>query len=239
MQLEHEHTTSAIAKRLSNPPRASLLRDWVYGGIDGAVTTFAIVAGVVGASLSTNIILILGAANVLADGFSMAASNYAGTKAELEEMEHFREIERKHIEVEPEGEQEEIRHILKTKGVSDDHVDGGTAAITSTADYWIETMLLAEYGISPVERRPVMAAISTFVSFLICGCLPLVPFLFASEGAFAMSAVMVGIVFFAIGSVKSRWSIKPWWYSGLETLAIGTAAASVAFGVGYLLRGWA
>ena len=55
--------------------------DFIYGSIDGAVTTFAVVAGVVGASLSPNIILILGFANMFADGFSMAVANYQASKA--------------------------------------------------------------------------------------------------------------------------------------------------------------
>ena len=69
------------------------LRDIVYGAIDGSVTTFAIVAGVAGAGLSPFVILALGFANVLADGFSMAAGNYSGTKAELDDLNRLRRIE--------------------------------------------------------------------------------------------------------------------------------------------------
>lgn len=65
----------------------SYLRDWIYGGVDGVVTTFAVVAGVAGGRLSTFVVLILGFANLIADGFSMAVSNYLGTKSELERME--------------------------------------------------------------------------------------------------------------------------------------------------------
>src|SRR3989344_3143159 len=60
------------------------LPEFVYGGIDGAVTTFAVVAGAVGATLSPAIVLILGFANLLADGFSMAVSNYLSTKSQTE-----------------------------------------------------------------------------------------------------------------------------------------------------------
>ena len=88
--MEHGHSREAIARRLARPPSVSYLRDWVYGGIDGAVTTFAIVAGVVGADLSNRVVLILGLANVVADGFSMAASNFSGTRTELEEKAHLR-----------------------------------------------------------------------------------------------------------------------------------------------------
>src|SRR5256885_14766091 len=80
--LEHDHSPEAIRKRLADGPRHNYLRDWIYGGIDGSVTTFAVVTGVTGSGLSTLVILIMGFANLVADGFSMAASNYLGTKAE-------------------------------------------------------------------------------------------------------------------------------------------------------------
>ena len=97
--IEHRHTPDAIAARLEKGPQANYLRDWVFGGIDGAVTTFAIVAGVAGAALSTNVILILGAANLLADGFSMAAGNYSGVKAERDDYERLREMEIRQIKI--------------------------------------------------------------------------------------------------------------------------------------------
>src|SRR3989338_3904048 len=62
----------------------SHIKDIVYGATDGIITTFALVAGVVGAQLSTSVILILGFANLLADGFSMASSDYLGTESENE-----------------------------------------------------------------------------------------------------------------------------------------------------------
>ena len=113
--MEHEHSKQAIARRLAGAPSSSYLRDWVYGGIDGAVT-FAIVAGVIGAQLSNRVVLILGVANLVADGFSMAASNYSGTKTEHEEQAQLRAIEERHIEAVPEGEREEIRQIFRGKG---------------------------------------------------------------------------------------------------------------------------
>jgi vacuolar iron transporter family protein len=57
------------------------LPDLVYGANDGIITTFAVVSGVVGADLSERIILILGFANLLADGFSMGASNFLARRS--------------------------------------------------------------------------------------------------------------------------------------------------------------
>ena len=128
--LEHGHNPREIAKRLQDGPRISYLRDWVYGGIDGTVTTFAVVAGVVGAELSTNALLILGAANLFADGFSMAAANYSGTKAEIEEYEQVRRMEERHVDIAPEGEREEIRQIFQAKGFEGEALDSAVDVIT-------------------------------------------------------------------------------------------------------------
>ena len=78
--LEHNHTRKEIQQRLARDPHVNYLRDWIYGGIDGTVTTFAIVAGVVGADLPGTVVLVLGVANLVADGFAMGAGNCTGSE---------------------------------------------------------------------------------------------------------------------------------------------------------------
>ncbi len=236
MALEHDHTADAIRTRLNEQLSASYLRDWVYGGIDGAVTTFAIVAGVEGADLSARVILILGMANLLADGFSMAAGHYSATKTEVDDYNRLREIERKHIALVPHGEREEIRQILLAKGLEGEGLEQAVAAITSDEERWIATMLAEEYGLTHVQRSPMKSALSTFVAFFLCGAVPLLPFLAGLPNAFGVSIAVTAVVFVGIGSGKSRWSLAPWWLSGLETLAIGTVAALAAYGIGTVLK---
>jgi len=79
--LQAAHTPLAVRKRLRDKPAPSYLQDFIYGAIDGAVTTFAVVAGVEGASLDEKVVIILGGANLIADGFSMAVSNFLGSSA--------------------------------------------------------------------------------------------------------------------------------------------------------------
>jgi hypothetical protein len=152
--LEHSHTEQAIKARLARGPRSNYLRDWIYGGIDGAVTTFAIVAGVTGADLSARVVLLLGFANLLADGFAMAASNYIGTKAERDDYDRVLGIEQKHIALVPEGEREEIRQIFEAKGFSGDDLERIVAVITADRMLWAKTMAVEEYGLSPTPRSP-------------------------------------------------------------------------------------
>ena len=233
--MEHEHSVQAIARRLSGAPAFSYLRDWVYGGIDGAITTFAIVAGVVGAELSTRVVLILGVANLVADGFSMAASNYSGTKTEHEERAHLRAIEERHIDLVPEGEREEIRQIFRAKGFCGQDLERAVDVITADRRRWVDTMLAEEYGLPKAVRSPFKAATSTFAAFVLCGAVPLLPFLFGAAASFQLAVAMTALVFLLIGSTKSRWSPVSWWRSGAETLAIGLGAAALAFLIGHAL----
>ena len=234
--MEHEHSAEEIKRRLAGGPAHSYLRDWIYGGIDGAVTTFAIVSGVVGGKLPYQVVLILGVANLLADGFSMAASNYSGTRAEHEELERVRAMEFRHIEEVPEGEREEVRQIYAAKGFKGDDLERVVRVITSDSERWVQTMLTEEHGLPSEVRSPFRAAWSTFASFAICGVVPLLPFIFGIENAFAWSIAMTGGTFFLIGSLRSIWTLGRWWTAGLETLAIGSAAAAIAYGIGSLLE---
>lgn len=234
--MEHEHTVEAIHERLSAGPRQNYLRDWIYGGIDGSVTTFAVVSGVVGARLSPWIILVMGFANLLADGFSMAASNFLGTRAEHEDLKRLEAVEYRHVDLAPEGEREEVRQIFRNKGFAGEDLTRLVDLITSDRTRWVRTMLTEEYGLPQEVRSPWLAAITTFSAFLVCGLVPLLPYLFGSSDPLVLSLIMTGGVFFAIGSVKSRWSPAAWWRSGLSTLAVGAIAASLAYAVGLLLN---
>ncbi|WP_170404050.1 VIT1/CCC1 transporter family protein [Ruegeria arenilitoris] len=233
---DHGHSQQEIAARINAPPGRGVLRDVVYGGIDGSVTTFAIVAGVAGAGLSPFIIVALGLANVLADGFSMAAGNYSGTKAELDNIRRIRAIEERHIDLYPDGERREVREILAQKGLSGRVLDEATDAITANHENWINLMVEGEYGLGSVDPHPFKAAMATFIAFLVAGMVPLLPFLLSLDQAFVISACMTMGVFFAIGAFKSRWSLAPWWRSGLETFLIGGAAALIAYLVGSLFH---
>lgn len=213
-----------------------MLHDAVYGAIDGAVTTFAIVAGVAGAGLSPFVIIALGVANVLADGFSMAAANYSGTKAELENTRRIRAIEERQIDEHPDGEKREVREILLQKGLSGDVLTQATDTITQNRENWISLMLEGEYGLSGVDPHPMKSAATTFLAFLAAGVVPLLPFLLGIDDAFTISVTMTLVTFFCIGALKSHWSLNHWCKSGFETLMIGGFAAAIAYFVGTLFH---
>jgi VIT1/CCC1 family predicted Fe2+/Mn2+ transporter len=235
-RMEHEHSPDAIQRRLETGPKQNYLRDWIYGGIDGAVTTLAVVTGVAGAQLSSWIILALGFANLFADGFSMAASNYLGTKSEHDDWLRLQDIENRHIDLAADGEREEVRQIFARKGFEGEDLSRIVELTTSDRQRWVQTMLTEEYGLPHAVRSPWVAAVCTFTAFLICGLAPLLPYLFGSSHSLTLSITLTGIVFFAIGSVKSRWSTSSWWHSGFTTLAVGAIAASLAYFTGVIIK---
>lgn len=221
------------------------LEDFVYGATDGAVTTFAVVAGVVGASLSPSIVLILGFANLLADGLSMAVGNYLAAKTRLEYIEKARRREEWEIDNLVEQEKQEIRDIYAKKGFKEELLEEIVRIITSRRKVWVDTMMREELGLIEGSTRPMDTAITTFLAFNLVGLIPLLPFvvmfvtglaIIASFDAFTYSIILTGAAFFLIGGVKGRMVQKPLIRSGLGTLLIGGIAASVAFVVGYILN---
>ncbi|MGB7348021.1 MAG: VIT1/CCC1 transporter family protein [Pirellulaceae bacterium] len=240
-QLADSHSYEQVRDRLEQENRPDYLSDFVYGAIDGTVTTFAVVSGVAGADLSSSIVIILGFANLIGDGFSMAASNFLGTRTDMQLHEKIRNREAAEIEAYPEGEREEVRQIYAAKGFSGELLESVVSTITADKQRWIDTMMTEEMGLSLTRRSPLRAASATMIAFLFVGLIPLLPFIVELVSAesilrpYVVSSVMAAAAFFFVGAIKSRFVQQRWYWSGLETLLVGGSAAVLAYGVGMAL----
>jgi vacuolar iron transporter family protein len=237
-RLAAEHRPQAIQERLERRSQ-SLMGDAILGGIDGGVTTFAVVAGAVGGGFTDVVVVILGFANLLADGFSMAVSNYLSARSERERVEEARRTEERHIRQIPDGERDEIRQIFARKGFSGEVLEQIVEGITQNRQLWVDTMLAEELGLQTEARHPLRAATATFFAFLLIGLIPLVPFLasgLSSKQAFLASAAATAVAFLGIGMVKGVLVKRSVIRAGLETLLMGGGAASLAYVVGRWLR---
>jgi vacuolar iron transporter family protein len=240
--LEHEHRPRRIRARLRAGGDGGYLGDAILGAIDGAITSFAVVAGAVGGGFGSLVVVVLGFASLLADGFSMAASNYLGTKSDAEAAHRAEREEQRHIDAVPDGQREELRQIFAAKGFSGRTLDGIVATLTSDREAWARTIVQEELGLQPGTRfGPLRAGAATFVAFLAAGLVPLLPFVvpvLTPAQAFQVSIAATCAAFVAIGAIKGRVLRKPLLRSALETLLIGGGAAALAYGVGARLQAW-
>lgn len=238
-----EHSAEGVRRRLEGEPPRSYLGDFIYGAIDGTVTTFAVVAGAAGAGLGPAVVIILGVSNLVADGFSMAVSNYLGTRAEEDRRAQAEVEERRQIRILPEGEREEVRQLFAAKGFEGDDLERVVEVITSDEDRWVETMMREELGFSDGSTSAARAALATFTAFVLIGTLPLLAFLVnlafpdAISRPFLVSAVLTGAAFLLVGVLKALVVGQRWFRGGLETVALGGAAAAFAWIIGRLLEG--
>ena len=237
--LELDHRPERIRSRLEQERRHSYLGDAVLGAIDGTVTTFAVVAGAMGAGFSGVVVIILGFANLLADGFSMAVSNYLSTQSQQQRVAQTRRWEERHIQEIPAGEREEIAQIFARKGFAGDVLDRIVETITADRRLWVDTMLTEEHGLQLDGPSPVRAGLATFLSFLLVGVIPLVPFLLPGldpDQRFVASSMATGLAFLAVGFAKGAVLEHPLVRSGMETLFTGGIAAILAYLMGSWLR---
>ena len=236
---EVQHRPEAVRRRLEQANEHDYLADGILGGIDGCVTTFAVVAGATGGALSPLVVIILGFANLIADGFSMAVSNYHGTQSERERVQQKRHTEERHIDAVPEGEREEIRQIFAQKGFEGDVLERIVETITSDRRLWVDTMITEEYGLPLEGPDPFRAGATTFAAFCGVGLVPLLPYLvpaLATATAFTVSSILTAAAFAGIGWVKGARLQRPRVRAAWETFWAGGVAAVLAYAAGWGLR---
>lgn len=185
------------------------LPEFVYGSIDGTVTTFAVVAGATGASFSIPVIIILGLANLIADGFSMSVGNYLSTKSELDNYKKHKDIEYREIEHLREKEVQEIRDIYAQKGFEGELLEQVVAVITADKDRRVDVMMVDELGMLPSDKAPLQTALATFVSFVVVGFIPILTYIISyvasipNERLFTIASILTACAFIIIGLLKS------------------------------------
>ena len=224
---------------------ARYLSDIVLGGIDGIITTFAVISSVEGAKLSPGVILVLGFANLFADAISLAVGNYLGAKSEREYQHSEREREAWEIENLPELETQEVRDIYAAKGFEGDLLEAIVQHITDDKELWLDTMMREELDIVEDQQDPRMVGLATFVAFVGFGFIPLCAYLstfvagwqLSPRELFSVCVLCTAVALFSVGALRAKVTLESKAKSGLEIMLMGGIAGSVAYTVGVALRG--
>jgi len=201
------------------------------------------VSGVAGAQLGINVILILGLANLLADGFSMGTGACLSAKSEREYYERERAREAWEVDRFPEGERAELFDLYRTQGYSEEEACQLVAIKTHDRERWVDSMMLEELGMLKEDKNPLLSGLATVVAFVVAGSVPLLVYLLAMAVALPASALFPASIFlsalalFGLGATKVLVTQMSALRSGLEMLLVGGLAAGVAYAVGALLKG--
>ena len=228
-------------------PISEYLKEVVYGGVDGIITTFAIVAGFSGAALSNEtttqlsfvFVLLFGIANLFADGVSMGLGNFLSVRAEKSQYCKARAKEQHESITNADWEIKETVGILINKGFSQEDAETLAGIYKKNEKYWVDFMMNHELKMpDPTDQNPVYTGLATFISFVVFGSIPLMPFIFLgsldpqivfwiSAGGALLALVLLGIL---------RWKVvgSKFFSTIFEIVLIGGVAAAVAFFVGTL-----
>ena len=218
------------------------IAEFVYGGIDGVITTFAVVAGSAGAELAVPIVLILGFANLIADGFAMSVGSYFSAKSENESYEKHKAVEYWEIENLRDKEVEEIKEIYEAKGFEGDLLKQVVDVITSDDEVWVDTMMKEELEMIKDDRPPWKRGLVTFIAFNLVGFIPLSAYAFAgfidasASDLFVVSSFSTAVALALIGTLKGLVTEQSLIKGIIETVFLGGIAATIAFFVGDILE---
>ena len=241
-QHHHHHEDSLHLKKGWLSKWEDYIGEFVYGGIDGSVTTFAVVAGSAGAGLDSSVIIILGFANLIADGFAMSVGSYLSNKSEQENYDKHERIEYWEVDNLPEKEREEIREIYEAKGFEGELLEQVVDVITADKDRWVDVMMKEELNMMKEEKSPIAMGAMTFFSFVLIGIIPLIAYIWDysaevnSANLFKTSIFLTSLAFIGIGWLKSYVAQTSRLRSIAETLFLGAAAAVLSYIVGSWLE---
>jgi VIT1/CCC1 family predicted Fe2+/Mn2+ transporter len=211
---------------------SNYIRDLVFGFGDGV----NIVAGVGGAIIAADVVILAALIGMFTGAKAMAVQNYLAVKSQREILES--EIRREEYEMQtiPDKEREEIEDIYRAKGFEGEELTSIVSKITSNKDVWLKTMLTEELGLNlEIVGNPLKGALVMLGSFLLGGILPIIPYFAVKAGLMSsITAIIIAIVIsvassFIVGALKGRMAKKSWIRGGIEMAGLGTGIALVGW----------
>ena len=225
-----------IGRRHRGAETGGNLRAAVFGINDGLISNASLIMGVAGATADSRLILLSGAAGLVAGAFSMAAGEYVSVRSQREMYEYQIKLESDELAEYPEEEAEELALIYQARGFSREEAVQMAKTLTAEPARALATLAREELGLNPDDLgSPWGAAISSFISFSAGAALPLAPFVLgAGSRALTLAVVVTALALFAVGATLSLFTGRSAWLSGTRMLAIGAAAGALT----YLIGGW-
>lgn len=222
------------------------IKNIVFGGLDGIITTFAVVSGATGGGLGVDVILILGFSNIFADALSMGVGDALSSKAEHEYIRAERRREAWEFTNFPEGEVKEMVDLYMSKGMEREDAELVIKTMAKYEDFFVDVMMLEELElvVPADDENPWVDGAVTFSAFVVFGLVPLLSYAIfqaanldlQTQDLFIIACVLTVISLFVLGAIKSKFSTKPWWRGGLEIMTMGSFTAATAYFIGWFVN---
>ncbi len=214
------------------------IRNVVYGFNDGLTANFGLIAGVIGANVSREVVLLTGLSGLVASAFSMGASGYLAAQSQLEVDENEVNTQRAELLLWPEREQAYLESAYQEKGLTPEEARVAASRLMSDPEVALRELSREKLGISGEASHPINEGLITGVSTMIGAGIPLVPFLFGGGlAAIVSSFVIAMLAHFAVGAARSTFTGRGWFRSGFDMFVVGLGTAAVGYVVGLLLTG--
>ncbi|MPZ95641.1 MAG: hypothetical protein GEU96_12205 [Propionibacteriales bacterium] len=213
------------------------LRPAVFGAMDGLVSNFALIAGMVGGTGGDNndLVVLAGLAGLAAGAFSMAAGEYTSVASQAEFAARQVDVERREIVANPVGEAAELAEMYVGKGIDEETARQMAEQVHADVERAVAVHAMEEFGVDPDDLpSPTLAAGSSFLSFAVGAAVPVLPYVLGAN-TLLPGLVLTLLALFGCGAVVARVTSRPWWYSGLRQLVLGGVAAGVTYLFGSLV----
>jgi VIT1/CCC1 family predicted Fe2+/Mn2+ transporter len=237
---EHAETLGVLAGQSGEPwhqmESGGFVRNVVYGFNDGLTANFGLVAGVIGASVAPQVVLLSGVAGMVADALSMGSSGYLAAKSEQEVYEHEIAMEADEIRLMPEVETDELALVYEAKGVAPDEARRMATDVMKDPAKALAEEVREELKIGAQHSTPLREGWITGASTAVGAFIPVAPFL-VLHGAWAIwTAFAIAMLsHFAVGAARSVFTGRGIFRSGLDMFVVGLGVAAVAYLVGGLI----
>jgi vacuolar iron transporter family protein len=208
------------------------LRPATFGVMDGLVSNFALVAGVVGGGATGKVVIMTGLAGLVAGACSMASGEFTSVSSQTELMKAEIDVERRELRIHPEEEERELAMMYEAKGLRPELAAQVARELTADADVALDVHVREELGVDPNDLpSPWLAAGSSFAAFALGALVPLIPFLFGAASVLpALLLSALGLV--VTGGIVGKITARPFWYGGGRQLLLGGLSAAVTFAIG-------
>ena len=232
------HLTGVRGDPWHRAEAGGVVRNVVYGFNDGLTANFGLIAGVVGASVSREVILLTGLSGLVASAFSMAASGYLAATSQREVDANEINVQRAELALWPEREESYLATSYQEKGLSKAEAAVAAHRVMSNPDVALRELSREKLGITGEGESPVREGFTTGLATTFGALVPLLPFLIGGGRAAALVSFVISMAaHFLVGAARSALTGRGWFRSGFDMFAVGLGVAAAGYLVGYLLTG--